>query len=213
MRKAPIPPVGLANSYLRSKFCWRRMQFDQLKRTTSSRFSAAWALAALAASASVPSAGWGRHRRRERRQYTGRILKGTKPADLPLPCQTTPSGACFACRRWRLAATTINIREAHHGDDQPTCFVAATAASVTAPAIARAKECPAAGMDWMNMSLQARNSGLQQWGACRARLRADKNRKLDCRFEGSTRAAFKTPRSALCSRRADEVGPLSCQRS
>jgi hypothetical protein len=32
-------------------------------------------------------------------------------------------------------------------------FVAATAASVTAPAIARAKECPAAGMDWMNMSL------------------------------------------------------------
>ena len=36
-------------------------------------------------------------------------------------------------------------------------FVAATAASVTAPAIARAKECPAAGMDWMNMSLQARN--------------------------------------------------------
>jgi hypothetical protein len=31
-------------------------------------------------------------------------------------------------------------------------FVTATAASVAAPAIARAKECPAAGMAWMNMS-------------------------------------------------------------
>src|SRR6476661_7112944 len=36
-------------------------------------------------------------------------------------------------------------------------FVAATAASVAAPAVARAKECPAAGMDWMTMSLEARN--------------------------------------------------------
>ena len=36
-------------------------------------------------------------------------------------------------------------------------FVTATAASVAAPALASAKECPAAGMDWMNMSLEARN--------------------------------------------------------
>jgi len=36
-------------------------------------------------------------------------------------------------------------------------FVAATAAGVVAPTIARAKECPAAGMDWMTMSLEARN--------------------------------------------------------
>ena len=36
-------------------------------------------------------------------------------------------------------------------------FAAATAASVVAPTIARAKECPAAGMDWMTMSLEARN--------------------------------------------------------
>jgi hypothetical protein len=36
-------------------------------------------------------------------------------------------------------------------------FVTATAASVAAPTFARAKECPAAGMDWMNMSLEARN--------------------------------------------------------
>ena len=44
-------------------------------------------------------------------------------------------------------------------------FVAATAASVTAPVIARAKECPAAGMDWMNMSLQARNSAYNNPGS------------------------------------------------
>jgi arylformamidase len=36
-------------------------------------------------------------------------------------------------------------------------FVAAAATSIVAPAAARAKECPAAGMDWMNMSLEARN--------------------------------------------------------
>ena len=37
-------------------------------------------------------------------------------------------------------------------------FAAATAAGVVAsPTIAHAKECPAAGMDWMTMSLEARN--------------------------------------------------------
>src|ERR671923_1342696 len=36
-------------------------------------------------------------------------------------------------------------------------FVVAAATSIVAPAAARAKECPAAGMDWMNMSLEARN--------------------------------------------------------
>src|SRR5262249_60231112 len=36
-------------------------------------------------------------------------------------------------------------------------FVTATAASVVTPNVARAKECPAAGMDWMTMSLEARN--------------------------------------------------------
>jgi hypothetical protein len=36
-------------------------------------------------------------------------------------------------------------------------FAAATAAGVAAPTLARAKECPAAGMDWMTMSLEARN--------------------------------------------------------
>jgi arylformamidase len=36
-------------------------------------------------------------------------------------------------------------------------LVAATAAGVVAPTVARAGECPAAGMDWMTMSLEARN--------------------------------------------------------
>src|SRR4051794_7207148 len=36
-------------------------------------------------------------------------------------------------------------------------FVTATAATIAAPTVARAKECPAAGMDWMTMPLEARN--------------------------------------------------------
>jgi len=36
-------------------------------------------------------------------------------------------------------------------------FVTATAASVATPDVARGRECPAAGMDWMTMSLEARN--------------------------------------------------------
>ncbi len=36
-------------------------------------------------------------------------------------------------------------------------FVAATAAGITAPTVIGAKEVPNAGMDWMNMSLEARN--------------------------------------------------------
>ena len=36
-------------------------------------------------------------------------------------------------------------------------FAAATAVGVIVPTVARAKECPAAGMDWMTMSLEARN--------------------------------------------------------
>ena len=36
-------------------------------------------------------------------------------------------------------------------------FAAAAAAGVVAPTVARANECPAAAMDWMTMSLEARN--------------------------------------------------------
>ena len=36
-------------------------------------------------------------------------------------------------------------------------FIAATAASVAAPTALGAKECPTAGMDWITMSLEARN--------------------------------------------------------
>jgi hypothetical protein len=42
-------------------------------------------------------------------------------------------------------------------------FAAATAAGVFAPTIARAKECPEAGMDWMTMSLEARNQLTSTW--------------------------------------------------
>jgi hypothetical protein len=36
-------------------------------------------------------------------------------------------------------------------------FMAATAASIATPAALGAKECPNAGMDWITMSLEARN--------------------------------------------------------
>ena len=36
-------------------------------------------------------------------------------------------------------------------------FMAATAASIAAPTALGAKECPTAGMDWITMSLEARN--------------------------------------------------------
>ena len=36
-------------------------------------------------------------------------------------------------------------------------FVAATAASIATPTTLGAKECPTAGMDWITMSLEARN--------------------------------------------------------
>jgi hypothetical protein len=39
-------------------------------------------------------------------------------------------------------------------------FMAATAASFATPAALGAKECPSAGMDWITMSLEARNSVL-----------------------------------------------------
>jgi hypothetical protein len=54
-------------------------------------------------------------------------------------------------------------------------FAAATAAGVAVPTIARAKECPAAGMDWMTMSLEARNLAYfnmvkAKWSCFRVRL-------------------------------------------
>jgi hypothetical protein len=36
-------------------------------------------------------------------------------------------------------------------------FMAATAASIATPVSLGAKECPTAGMDWITMSLEARN--------------------------------------------------------
>ena len=55
-------------------------------------------------------------------------------------------------------------------------FMAATAASFATPAALGAKECPSAGMDWITMSLEARNLAYNnvEHGAVRpALLRGD----------------------------------------
>ena len=75
-------------------------------------------------------------------------------------------------------------------------FAAATAASVVAPAVARAKECPAAGMDWMTMSLEARNLAYSMWPMWEPILLTE-NRKLDRSIERFPRAAAEAPRFGL----------------
>jgi hypothetical protein len=54
-------------------------------------------------------------------------------------------------------------------------FMAATAASFETPAALGAKECPSAGMDWITMSLEARNLAYNnvEHGAVRPAVRAD----------------------------------------
>jgi hypothetical protein len=54
-------------------------------------------------------------------------------------------------------------------------FMAATAASFATPAALGAKECPSAGMDWITMSLEARNLACNnvEHGAVLPAVRAD----------------------------------------
>ena len=54
-------------------------------------------------------------------------------------------------------------------------FMAATAASFATPAALGAKECPSAGMDWITMSLEARNLAYNnvERGAVLPAVRAD----------------------------------------
>ena len=82
-------------------------------------------------------------------------------------------------------------------------FAAATAAGVVAsPTIARAKECPAAGMDWMTMSLEARNLAYfnvahvgadfarqktESWTAASKDLREQRPKHLDLAFQENGR--------------------------
>ena len=76
-------------------------------------------------------------------------------------------------------------------------FAAATAAGVVIPTIARAKECPAAGMDWMTMSLEARNLAYfnvahvgadfarqktESWAAASKDLREQRPKHLDLAY-------------------------------
>jgi arylformamidase len=76
-------------------------------------------------------------------------------------------------------------------------FVAATAAGVAVPTVARAKECPAAGMDWMTMSLEARNLAYfnvahvgadfarqktESWAAASKDLREQRPKHLDLAY-------------------------------
>src|SRR5947208_2916665 len=68
-------------------------------------------------------------------------------------CQTIPRGALFLGYK----SLDKEIREVYVGVINRRALVTATTAIIAAPTVARGKECPAAGMDWMNMSLQARN--------------------------------------------------------
>src|SRR6266550_932789 len=84
-------------------------------------------------------------------------------------------------------------------------FVAAAATSIVAPAAARAKECPAAGMDWMTMSLEARNLAYfnvahvgadfarqktESWAAASKVLREQRPKHLDLAYSPGERTKW-----------------------
>jgi hypothetical protein len=84
-------------------------------------------------------------------------------------------------------------------------FVTATAASVVTPNAARAKECPAAGMDWMTMSLEARNlaynngehvgldyalTKTESWIAASKALREQRSKHLDLPYASGERTKW-----------------------
>src|SRR5262249_23717463 len=84
-------------------------------------------------------------------------------------------------------------------------FVTATAASVVTPNVAGGKECPAAGMDWMTMSVEARNSaynngehvGLdyartktESWLAASKALREQRSKHLDLPYAPGERTKW-----------------------
>ena len=90
-------------------------------------------------------------------------------------------------------------------------FVVATAASTVAPTALVAKECPGIGMDWITMSLEARNLAYnnvehvgpenarkktEDWAAASKMLRAQRPKHLDLAYGKGER---------------NKVGPISCQ--
>ena len=84
-------------------------------------------------------------------------------------------------------------------------FVTATAASVATPNVAWGKECPAAGMDWMTMSLEARNlaynngehvgldyarTKTESWIAASKALREQRSKHLDLPYAPGERTKW-----------------------
>ena len=81
-------------------------------------------------------------------------------------------------------------------------FMAATAGSIAAPTALSAKECPSAGMDWIAMSLQARNLAYnnvehvgpdnarkktETWAAASKTLREQRPQHLDLAYGNGER--------------------------
>ena len=70
-------------------------------------------------------------------------------------------------------------------------FVAATAASIATPTTLGAKECPTAGMDWITMSLEARNlayNNVEHVGPDNARKKTEGWPQLRRRYGSSVRS-------------------------
>src|SRR5258706_15697884 len=90
-------------------------------------------------------------------------------------------------------------------------LLATTAASIAAPTVLGAKECPTASMDMDYNVARGPQSRIQQCRACGPRERAQENRRLGRSFEDAARAAPNAPRLGLWKRRTQQVGPISCE--
>ncbi len=84
-------------------------------------------------------------------------------------------------------------------------FMAVTAAGIVAPMVSAAKEVGARGMDWMTMSLEARNLAFnnvahvgpefaqkktEEWAAASKALRAQRPKHLDLAYAQSDRTKW-----------------------
>ena len=89
-------------------------------------------------------------------------------------------------------------------------FIAATAASIATPTALGAKECSTAGLDWITMSLEARNlayNNVEHVGADNARKKTE---GWAAASKNAARAALAAPQLGLWKRRAQQVGLISC---
>jgi hypothetical protein len=105
------------------------------------------------------------------------------------------------------------IREVHMTALDRRAFMAATAASVAAPTGLGAKECPTAGMDWITMSLEARNLAYNNvehvgpenarkktegWAAASKTLREQRPKHLDLAYGNGERNKWDLYPAARC---------------